>query len=1095
MAAEKPPIDEAARVVVREGHDKSLFVEAGAGSGKTRAVVERIVELIRHGTDIGHIAAITFTEAAATELRIRVGDTLEGEAAKDDKCARALLGLDTAAFTTVHGFALRLLSSFPIAAGLPPEFTVADEVNSILTFDRSWTGLRGRVGDDENLADLQERSSALDTPLTKFVGMAHFFDDNWDQLDRIPRSLPELSPIDLDDLIGEMVALADLADSCSDPDDKLAIALREISSLGRSLEAAEPIEQLRHLQSGIPSIGRKGQKPNWSQPTKEEVAETVGSIGERLQLRVGRYTDEVLRSWAAVLADFTDAQVQERIERGELGFHDLLVLARKLLREHPEERDRLASQYQYLLLDEFQDTDPIQIELAVLLCHPGPVGRRPWPELAEEIRPGSLVVVGDPKQSIYRFRRADFKVYATAQDTLAADHVSLTVNFRSRPGILEWVNGVFGEAMGDGKPGAQPPYVALDDHREPDLGPDDPIGGPVWTIGSAHEAVAASEIRKLEAADVVAACAKVVEEGWTVVGSKVRRPAKLNDIAVLIPSRLSLPSLEEAFQKAGVPLRPETRSLVYATAEVTEVLNGVRAVAHPEDKVALAAALRSPLFNVSDAELVRWHQAGGRWDYRLPLLDLPGSPVAAAFVVLRRWYDRRLWTDPAALIRMIITERRMRELALAQPRHRDRWRRYRFITEQARAFSAQAGGDLQDFVVWADLQASESAGVAEPIPAETDDEAVRVLTVHGAKGLEFPVVVLAGAPTVERSGSRGVQVLFDDHGGFELRVKAGRSTESFDSQAAIEAVMSAEERVRLQYVAATRARDHLIVSTHHKLAKSSNSAGSRWQEWITASGAPCSQLELDLALEHSGSGPTAQVTMDGGQFERAVETYRAHRQRVRAKSQAAQATSPTRLAAALRPDEGERAMVPSLSESAEATIEPEAKGSAFGTAVHQVLAEIDLANPTDIRERSERAATAAGVDNDAPEIASRVRFALKSPIVRHAATTTHHKELPVVVPWGEGLLEGYIDLLVAEGDGYVIVDYKTDALGAAGQDGLDALAKRYEAQAAAYAEAVEAVTRRPVRSARFVVLTANDAREVEVNDLDGVRARLRALVD
>ncbi|MGH1491364.1 MAG: UvrD-helicase domain-containing protein, partial [Acidimicrobiales bacterium] len=774
--------------------------------------------------------------------------------------------VESAAFSTLHSFALRILSDHPIEAGLPPGFGVIDEITSTLEFDESWRVFVGQIGDDMSLLDLQERAAALEIELRHFAGVARRFDDNWDLSELVTPEPPTLSDIGFDDLLVGLDELKELGGLCIAPEDLYLERLDAYIEQVERMADADPLDQVQTFRQVKLPPKNRGKAASWRAPGLDHVRSQVALFNQSLLDRIDVYRNEVMDYFITLVADFVAKRVEQRQVKGELAFHDLLVLARRLLRSDEVVRETLHQRYTRVLLDEFQDTDPIQIELAVLIASSRPVGTARWQELAADLDPGRLVVVGDPKQSIYRFRRADIGVYTETEEVLVDEPCRLTTNFRTVPGVLAWVNQVFTDAIGDGEPGKQPPYVPLTPARDP--GPDEVV--PVTVLGGGHERkTKLHQIREMEGLDVAAVTCRIMEEEWLVERDGQWLAARLKDIAVLIPSRLSLPSLEAAFAATNVPFRPETNSLIYATQEVRDVLAGVRAVVNPTNSVDVVATLRSALFAVGDDELLEWRLAGGSWDYRLQSSDLvdrhtlfeaeaeaqalaqqpqsqqepspteppvlrvvptdpasidvapvdtahaevlPDNAVAMAFAVLRQWHEDRWWYDPATLIDRIVRERRLRESALAEPRPRDRWRRYRFLAEQARQFAETQGGDLHDFVDWVEIQSSDMARVTEPVPAEPDDDAVRVLTIHGAKGLEFPIVILAGAPTEESRGRAGPQVIFPPEGRPQVKLGADRQTAEFDVHASMEEILDSYERIRLHYVAATRARDHLIVS-------------------------------------------------------------------------------------------------------------------------------------------------------------------------------------------------------------------------------------------------------------------------------------------
>ncbi|MCP3991081.1 MAG: UvrD-helicase domain-containing protein [Actinomycetia bacterium] len=1124
MTLQKPLADADARHTVTRELDRTLFVEAGAGSGKTTSLVRRIVNLVASGVPISQIAAITFTEAAAAELRHRIRDELESEGL--ERADQVLVGaagqVESAPITTLHGFALRLLTDHPVEAGLPPGFGVVDEITSMLAFDESWRLFTGQIGDDLDLLDLQERAALLGVELRRFVDIARRFDANWDLLESVERQPAPLSPLDLGTVVGTIVALGGLADHCLDPGDRLAEELIRLSAEAEGRVDHDPLQQLEWVTS-LKLPGRIGRKGNWVRMDVDEARHQVQEVKAAVAEVVNSYQVEVMNHIVARIATYVDGQVSQRREKGELAFHDLLVLARQLLRSHPQVREQLHQRYRYLLLDEFQDTDPIQIELAVLLAADGEVGARPWPELAVELGGGRVVVVGDPKQSIYRFRRADIGVYAEAEASLVTEPTHLVSNFRSVPAVVDFVNQFFAHVIGGGQPGAQPAYTNLVAVRESEPGvgvgvktAGSPLGladggsrSPVVVLGGPHEkSVPVSEIRELEAADVASLICRAMDEEWRTEREGQWLPLRLQDIAVLIPSRLSLPALETAFSAANLPFRPETSSLVYATQEVRDVMAGVRAVVDPSSSVDVVAALRSGLFAVGDDQLLAWHQAGGSWDYTT--IDLRESPaqlaaplVAETFAALATWHQERWWMDPSALIERIVVERRLREAALAEPRPRDRWRRYRFLAEQARQFTATMGGDLHDFVAWVEIQSSDLARVTEPVPAEPDDDAVRVLTIHGSKGLEFPMVVLAGAPTQERNRAGGAQVLFPEHGAPEVSLSKGKATEFYDVHASVEEVLDGFERVRLHYVGATRARDVLVMSAHHKEGNIQSAGRRTWEALEHCAGWRPFERSGD---ERYQVEPPTQLRLTPAAYGETEAVWQAEQERLLQRNtdvRTFSATTVSDLIGTARPLlTGDSTSTPtstptewsssspSAGREAAATWRAGGGGAAVGSAVHAVLQHLDLAQPVGVDELVARHAEREGVAELTGIVGELVAATLEAPTLALAKTRRHWRELYVAAPLGDRLIEGFIDLCIEGPEGLIVVDYKTDLVPTT--EAVEAKLQRYQYQAGTYALGLEAVTGRVPADCRFLFVGQDGVVERSVPDLAMVMETIRA---
>ncbi|MFP3900326.1 MAG: UvrD-helicase domain-containing protein, partial [Acidimicrobiia bacterium] len=845
---QRPDLPHRRRIV--EALDETLFVEAGAGSGKTRALVDRIEALVTGGrASLDAVAAITFTEKAAAELRDRVRRRLDdgrraalgdGDADVATRCGRALDALDGAAVGTLHSFAQRILIEHPIEAGLPPRVEVLDEVASAVAFDNRWAGFV-----DELLADRAvERSLLLATSAGVRVDalrtIAIAFNQNWDLV--VERAPSE--PVEPPDWLGRLDTLLDELDGacaertrCLDGGDHLHGLLCDLADWSHQVRAVDDEYAKLALLSGggrpTQRANGKGRKDRWPPDYDlNGLRALVDDINDRCDdLRTEVAHTAVVRL-AVELRRFTLHAAEERRAAGQLEFHDLLVMARQMLRDPvhgPGVRATLHRRYRHLLIDEFQDTDPIQVELATLIASPDPAdGQRPWHDI--DTRPGHLFFVGDPKQSIYRFRRADISLFLRAAERFGTGDrkLALTTNHRSVESLARAANRLFGHLITrqdrDGSP-SQPAYEPFVPVR-----PDPPVGPPVAVLGRAvhTDRPRAGELRAREAGEVAATIGRILGEGWQVDRSTRWEhpdwhPARLGDITILIPTRMSLPALEDALSDAGIAYRAESASLVYASRLVRDLLLALRAIDDPTDELSTVAALRSPLFACGDDDLFRFKQRGGRFNHarRLPDAVPDHDVVARGLAYLHDLHDERRWTTPSELLDRLVRDRRVMELGEAEGRARDLWRRVRFVIDQARAWCETTDGTLRQYLEWIRQQTAEGSRVAEAVLPETDDDAVRIMTIHASKGLQFPITVVAGLSTRPQQRAASAEVAWPPSGECLIRIGRKVTSPAYEAWRPIDEQMAHDERVRLLYVACTRARDHLVVSLHRSERRSS----------------------------------------------------------------------------------------------------------------------------------------------------------------------------------------------------------------------------------------------------------------------------------
>ena len=1137
--------DQAARTRVESDTAATLFVEAGAGTGKTYALVRRLSTLLLvDDVPIEKIAAITFTEKAAAELRDRLRVALVDERDKGNQRADlALAGLDTAAIGTLHSFALRLLSENPLEAGIPPRATVQQDTAADAALDAMWQEcallLFGsgptapREGDLARAVDDILDAGVSTTAFRELVDALH---RDWDRLptDPLHDGTPLATTPDLTEVIAAATSIITWRDACQDPTDLLYTTLGKhqtwLENLHTALEDPSASPTWAELLGAPESAGRGGKGANWGG------AEVVDEIKVEIRKLPATCEQIMAEHWRPRIQLILDAltlvvreHADERRRRGTLEFHDQLVLARELL-HMPHVRDRVRGQYLRILIDEFQDTDPIQLELAELLTS-AIDGTGP--------EPGRLFTVGDPKQSIYRFRRADISTYlrARGEDGSTDSGVQverLSTNFRCSRSVLDWVNEVFTEVLLPSE-GIQPEYRPLE--PGPDRPHHDPAHGPAPFVFRTEDAPemcpvdASDALRRhwTEASDVARVIATAIREGWTHESKTGEQtPLKLGDIAILLPARTSLPLLERCLDHAGIDYRTEASSIVYGTPEIRDLLLSVRAMANSADAASLVGALRSPLFGCGDDDLLRWHEGGGTWS---PLARVPeqlhDSPVAEAMGYLAGL--SRETRRPGELLERLVNDRMVFESVAESPRRRDLWRRIRFVIEHAWQWEESAAdparADLRDYADWALSLTAEDARVPEAAIPEIGVDAVRITTIHASKGLEYPMVILAGMSRELRHRPPRLLWTEDEKAKPVTRFSGSVLDPEYTAAAEREKEHSRAERIRLLYVATTRAESRLAVSGHgyalSKAKKPLSLWGSLFGSVVEEPDAPV-LVDFGGNLLRSAPVPTVEVpdALEWARRSREITARSAERAgwsatRIVHPADLAEAGSvgsvddsapdspdqdhssvqddhaetvslPATLAATLRerfdPAPARDEELPARPRSA-----PIAAGPDVGTAVHYLAEHSDLAALHDPATETAAASTewqtwaegqlvALGLggtlrsarDPEAvAEMVAVARTALTSEPVRRAAGMRHWAELPVAGPLTADetavAVDGVVDLVVDEPDGSLsVIDYKTDV------SVTTATVDEYLLQLCAYAQLLGETTGRAVSRIELV---------------------------
>lgn len=1134
--------DGPARDRIRGSLDESLLVEAAAGTGKTTMLVRRLVEVLATGrARIDGIVAVTFTRKAAGELKLRLRqelDTTLGETADPERRAclqRAIARLEEALIGTIHSFCAEVLRQRPVEAGVDPDFEEIDEEESARLYDaafRSWVERR-----------LEEMPEGLSRALSRLAASPSW--DGAGPIDRLRdagrslldwRDYPERwsrrefeRDVEIDRLLVRVGEMAEIHRGNTDARDPLRQALDPAEQLDtwvrrseevtdeRDYDALEArfVETLRALRRQAKKTGRG----SWPVDglSRAEVARRRDALIEEL----GAFVEAADADLAALLQVELGEVVQEYEElkrrNGQLDFLDLLLRARDLIREDGAVRRHLQGEFSHVFVDEFQDTDPLQAELLLLLAADDP-HEQDWREATPT--PGKLFVVGDPKQSIYRFRRADVVLYEDIKERLRARGVAviqLNRSYRSTLPLQATVNAAFAPEMTGDRAAGQPAYVAMapNDRETPADQPAVvalPVPRPYGSWG-----ITKWQVEKGLPEAVGAWVQWLVEEsGWTVEDPERRGervPIRPRHVAILFRRFLSWQSdvtrpYLAALEARGVPHLLSGGRSFHQREEVETVRAALTAIEWPDDELSVFATLKGGLFAIPDDVLFRFRsQIGSLHPFRRLdpewLEDAEIRPVAEALALLARLHRRRNRVPIAQTLTDLLEETRAHAAFAMRPAGNQVLANVQRVGDLARSFELRGGLSFRGFVQRLTDEAERPGSTEAPV-LEEGAEGVRILTVHGAKGLEFPVVILADI-TANLAHARPGTYIDPDRRLCATRLLGCAPWELVDNTEA-ELARDRAEGVRVAYVAATRARDLLVVPTigdgpwddgwASPLNRALYPARERYRRSAPAPG--CPEFGEASVLERANPGPVDVETSVRPGLHRSeagadvvwwdprliadevVRDFGVRQEQLLQPDPAGEAVSSgveaharwrQRRAAAL--EAGSRPtrtlLVVSEAEEPPSDYETEVRvealeraadrpsGRRFGTLVHTLLrdcaldeSEAGLQGLARLHGRMLGASEAE--ESAAVDAVARVLAHPFMARVREADEVLREEPVAVRLPDGV-LLEGAVDLAFRESDRWFVVDFKTDAA-------VESLADRYRAQILWYCSALERLTGR-----------------------------------
>jgi len=1165
-----PLVDAVARGRIANDLDVTLVVEAAAGTGKTTALVERILQLLRTGrATLASLVAVTFTEKAAGEMKLRLRTEIEkarkgaAEGAERRRLDEALRQLEAAHIGTIHSFCADMLRERPVEAKVDPLFEVASEDEADRLYDEAFTRWFQETlqSPGEGVSRVLRRATRerdQDGPRQALRKAGRTLIEQRDF--PAPYARPEFDRCAaLDAVVEELRKVAELADK-GNPEDWLTKSILEIRRYVSEIDRRSESGARDHdaVEAQLRQLARyKGWKykgyGNWFHRAEGITTQAVRDQRAAAKASLDRVLDAADADLAALLFQelwgideksrglgrkgVVRGYEELKARAGKLDFLDLLVLTRDLLQRDRAVREGLQRRFSHLLVDEFQDTDPLQADMLLLLAADDPNVVDP---ASARVIPGKLFLVGDPKQSIYRFRRADVSLYESIKERLLRDGASLVhlrTSFRSAPSIQELVNAAFEPHMRANERRSQAEYVALAPHRPDPTNRPTVVALPVPRPYSENDFRSRITSWKIEESlpDAVGAYVEwlVQKSGWRVTerGSSEPVPIEARHVCLLFKRLQSFGTDVTRPYVRALEVRRIPHVLVggrsfHEREEVIALRNALAAVEWPDDTMSVYAALHGPFFALSDDALLAFrhvhrHLHPLRKREVEKLTDLT-TPVSQALDVLARLHVGRNKRPIADTIAQFLEATRAHAGVAIWPAGEQALGNILRVLDMARRFEQGSITSFRAFVGRLEEDA-ERGGVNEAPVVEEGTDGVRVMTVHKAKGLEFPVVILVD-PTANQTFRDPSRYVDTTRKLWAVPLCGASPKELLDRREEI-LEEDREEAIRLLYVATTRARELLVVPVLGDARDDKPEDRTGWLEPLCevlypdpqdrrdARPAPgCPPFGEDTVVHRpenaAGSAGTAvkpglhramrgthgvvwwdpfvlrlDREDDAGQRQQkilaldakgvvakeGIEQHEAWRAaRAKAAEEGARPSVLVRTVSEAKSTPGAPVALPEVTfEETTAVRHARPHGKRFGILVHAVLATVALdADAATIADASRIQARILGASEEETAAARDVvAAALAHPLlVRARAAVRVERETALMMREPDGaILEGVVDLAFLEKDaGWTVIDFKTDV----------EIASRREAyvrQIDAYARAIAAATGEPARGALLAV--------------------------